>query len=154
MIRRRQTMRSRDTRQLLEELSKTYDNVKAEKVEVAEFEEKKIYILDDNFEFIEDDKGVYPYLESKYLEQLPSVIVDMGAIPFVCNGADIMAPGIVETSHFSKGSLIVVRDINHNKALAVGVSLKNSQEIKSSKRGKVIENIHYVGDKIWENISI
>jgi PUA domain protein len=147
-------MRSRDARQLLEELSKTYDKVTAEKVEVAEFEDKKIYILNDNFEFIEDEHGIYPYLGGKYLEQLPSVIVDMGAIPFVCNGADIMAPGIVETSQFNKGSIIVVRDINHNKALAVGVSLKSSQEIESAQTGKVIENIHYVGDKIWENISI
>lgn len=154
MIRRRQTMRSRDVRQLIDTLSDKYSNVSSEKVEVAEFEEKKIFIFDGKIEFIEDDNGIYPFLGGKYLDTLPQVIVDMGAIRFVCNGADVMAPGIVETSEFGVGSVLVIRDVTHNKALAVGVALKNSLEIESSKKGKVIKNIHYVGDKLWENASL
>jgi malignant T-cell-amplified sequence len=147
-------MRSRDARQLIEVLSKNFGNVQAEKVEVAEFEEKKIYILNDKIEFLRDENGIYPFLGGNYLDFLPQVVIDMGAIRFVCNGADVMAPGIVETSEFSEGSVIVIRDVTHGKALAIGVALKSNHEIESSIKGKVIKNIHYVGDKLWENISV
>ncbi len=146
-------MRSRDTKNLLHELSKDYRNVAAKKVEVAEFEEKKVYFFDEKIEFIEDENGLYPYLGGSYLDVLPRVVVDMGAISFVCNGADVMAPGIVEVDEFKKGSLVVIRDMSHGKALSIGLSLKSSAEIESNKKGKVIQNIHYVGDKLWENAS-
>ena len=147
-------MRSRDTKNLLQELSKDYGSVTAKKVEVAEFEEKKVYLFDEKIEFIEDDNGLYPYLGGSYLDFLPRVVVDMGAIRFVCNGADVMAPGIVEVDEFKEGSLVVIRDMSHGKALSIGLSLKSSAEIESNKKGKVIQNIHYVGDKLWENASV
>ena len=146
-------MRSRDARNLLKELSRDYGDVGAKKVEVAEFEEKKVYLFDEKMEFIEDENGLYPYLGGSYLDVLPRVVVDMGAIRFVCNGADVMAPGIVEVDAFDEGSLVVIRDMSHGKALSIGLSLKSSAEIESNKKGKVIQNIHYVGDKLWENAS-
>ena len=146
-------MRSRDSKKLLQGLSKDYGQVIAKKVEVAEFEEKKVYLFDMKIEFIEDENGVYPYLGGSYLNDLPRVVVDMGAIRFVCNGADVMAPGIVEVDKFDEGSLVVIRDMSHGKALSIGKSLKSSTEIMSNKKGKVIQNIHYVGDKLWENAS-
>ena len=45
---------------------------------------------------------------------------------------------------------MVIRDVTHGKGLAVGVANKSSQEIEMSKTGKVIKNLHYVGDKLWE----
>jgi len=42
-----------------------------------------------------------------------------------------------------------VRDIRYSKALAIGKALKSSVEIMAEKKGKVIKNLHYVGDKIW-----
>ena len=147
-------MRSRDTKKLLQVLSKDYGSVAAKKVEVAEFEEKKLYLFDEKIEFIEDKNGLYPYLGGSYLDVLPRVMVDMGAIRFVCNGADVMAPGIVEVDEFEEGSLVVIRDMSHGKALSIGLSLKSSAEIESNKKGKVIQNIHYVGDKLWENASV
>ena len=146
-------MRSRDVRTLLQTLSKDYGEVMAKKVEVAEFEDKKVYLFDEKIEFIEDENGLYPYLGGSYLDGLPCVVVDMGAIRFVCNGADVMAPGIVEVDEFNQDSLVVIRDVSHGKALSIGISLKSSMEIESNKKGKVIHNIHYVGDKLWENAS-
>jgi PUA domain protein len=147
-------MRNRDARNLLQVLSKKYGKIDAKKVEVAEFEDRNIYFLDELIEFVKDEKDLYPYLGGSYLDFLPKVVVDMGAIPFVCNGADIMAPGIVEVDSFQQGSLVVVRDVTHGKALAVGKSIKSSTEIESEKKGKVIKNLHYVGDKFWENASL
>ena len=82
--------------------------------------------------------------------KLPNIIVDMGAIRYICGGADVMAPGIKDIiGEFKEGSLVVIRDINHKKALAIGKALKSSKEIKGSNKGKVIQNLHYIGDKIW-----
>lgn len=147
-------MRSRDAKGLLRELETNYSNVDAKKVEVAEFEENKIYFFDEKIEFIEDENGLYPFLGGSYLGSLPSLEVDMGAIRFVCNGADVMAPGIVKVDEFDADSLVVIRDVSHGKALSIGRALKSSAEIESNKKGKVIKNLHYVGDKLWENASV
>ncbi len=88
----------------------------------------------------------------KYLQNhnvLPSVVVDMGAIKFVVNGADVMRPGIVEISSFEEGAFIVVVDVNNRKPLAVGIAMLSSEDMEKSNSGKVIRNIHYVGDEIW-----
>jgi PUA domain protein len=78
----------------------------------------------------------------------------MGAIPYVCNGADVMAPGITDMiGEFEEGDIVVVRDVRHNKALAVGKAMRTSREIMDSKKGKVIRNLHYVGDRLWDAIS-
>lgn len=146
-------MRSKDARKLLEELSSVFGELDAKKVELAEFEEKKVYIIDDRIEFIEDENGLYPYLGGSYLDIVPRVVVDMGAIRFVCNGADVMAPGIVEVDTFEADSIVIIRDVTHGKALAVGKANKSSTEIMNDKKGKVIKNLHYVGDKLWENAS-
>ncbi len=146
-------MRSKDAKKLLKSLSSVFVELTAKKVEVAEFEEKKVYIIDDVMEFIDDENGLYPYLGGSHLDLLPRVVVDMGAIRFVCNGADVMAPGINEVDEFEAGSIVVIRDMNHGKALAIGKARKSSEEITSDKKGKVIKNIHYVGDKLWESAS-
>ena len=147
-------MRSKDAKKLLNKLSGVFGELKAKKVEIAEFEERKIYIFDDVIEFVEDENGLYPYLGSSYVDKLPKVAVDMGAIRFVCNGADVMAPGITDVDEFDEGSIIVIRDMTHDKALAIGKARKSSEEITRDKKGKVIQNIHYVGDKLWENASL
>jgi len=138
---------------LIYDLSQKFGLNEASKIEVAEFEEKTIFILNEKIEFIEDENGLYPYLGGSYLGILPRVIVDMGAIRFVCNGADVMAPGITKMDEFSEGSIVVIRDETHGKGLAVGISKKSSSEIEISKKGKVINNIHYVGDKLWDAAS-
>jgi PUA domain protein len=146
-------MRSKNARKLLEELSSMFGELDAKKVELAEFEEKKVYIFDDRIEFIEDENGLYPYLGGSYLDVVPRVVVDMGAIRFVCNGADVMAPGIVEVDEFEADSIVVIRDVTHGKALAVGKTRKSSTVIINDKKGKVIQNLHYVGDRLWETAS-
>jgi len=78
------------------------------------------------------------------------VTVDMGAVPFVTNGADIMAPGIVNLDELiEKGDFVVITEERHGKPLAIGEALYDSKEISAMDQGKVIKNIHYVGDKMW-----
>jgi PUA domain protein len=96
-------------------------------------------------------ENVFPTLFFKEISsRMPKVVVDMGAIPYVCNGADVMAPGIVRIEgEFSKGDLVLVVDEKHGKPLALGEILYDSDNAKSIKQGIVVKNIHFVSDKIW-----
>ena len=149
MNRKRQSIKRKAAKRLITGQSNTFGNLQAGKVETAKFEDKELYIFDESIEFVKDENGLYPFLGGSYLEGLPKVVVDMGAIRFVCNGADVMAPGIVEMGSFEAGDLVVIRDVTHGKALAIGIANKSSVDIERSKKGKVIKNLHYVGDKLW-----
>ena len=43
----------------------------------------------------------------------------------------------------------MIIDETHGKKLAVGIALFASNEMNSLNSGKVIKNLHYVGDEIW-----
>ncbi|MEK6921195.1 MAG: DUF1947 domain-containing protein [Nanoarchaeota archaeon] len=88
----------------------------------------------------------------KHSTLLKKIVVDMGAVKFVVSGADIMRPGIVEMeSEISTGDFVVVVDVNNKKPLAVGIALFGSAEMQDMKTGKVVKNIHYVGDDVWKS---
>lgn len=152
-MKKRHFMRKREAKDFLEKISDRYGEVQTDKVEFAEYEEKKIYLIDDELELIEDENGLYPFLGGSLVDRLPYVTVDMGAVRFVCNGADVMAPGIIDLDVFSKGETVIIRDISYKKALAVGIALESSENIESSKKGKVISNLHYIGDKLWNKLA-
>ena len=83
--------------------------------------------------------------------KLKTITVDKGAVKFVVNGADIMRPGITSIDYgFDKDSFVIIIDQEHKKPLAIGIALLNSEDMNSSAQGKVIKNIHYVGDEIWK----
>ncbi|MCW4049279.1 MAG: RNA-binding protein [Candidatus Bathyarchaeota archaeon] len=145
-------MKRKTSKKLLIELADVFGEIRAGKVESAVFEDKQIYILDNAVAYVRDANGLYPYLRAEKVDTLPKVVVDMGAIRFVCNGADVMAPGITEMDAFEAGALVVIRDMTHGKALAVGKAKKSSAEIEASRKGKVIQNLHYVGDKLWNAV--
>ena len=84
------------------------------------------------------------------LQNLPRIVVDMGAVPRICSGADVMVPGISKVEgEFIKGDIVIIVDEKNRRPLAVGVSLVDSKLLKKLEKGKVIENHHYVGDKLW-----
>ena len=148
-MRKRIFLSKRETKKLLKELNTRFSGLNVTKFEIAELGERHVYILDDAVELVKDDQGVYPYLAGTLVETLPTVKIDMGAIRFICNGADVMAPGITSLDEFEEGDYVVIRDATHGKALAIGKAAKSSTEIQSSKKGKVIKNLHYVGDDLW-----
>jgi PUA-domain protein len=79
------------------------------------------------------------------------VVVDMGAVPFVTKGADVMGPGIVDADPEIKvGDLVWVREMKFSKALAIGEALANGDEMLAKKPGKLVKSIAYVGDKLWK----
>jgi PUA domain protein len=103
--------------------------------------------------FQHDGKLVPTLVFTEVLSRLPKVVVDMGAIPHICNGADIMIPGIVDVKgDFKVDEVVLVVDEKYGKPIAIGAALLSSKDVEKLNRGKAVENLHYVGDKIWELI--
>ena len=84
---------------------------------------------------------------------MSKVVVDMGAVPYVCDGADVMAPGIVRfEGEFKKGDFVFVVDEKHGKTIAIGEATYDVDDARKVTKGVVIKNIHFVGDKLWNFI--
>ncbi len=78
------------------------------------------------------------------------VTVDMGAIRFISNGADVMAPGVVTADPtIQEGDEVWVCDELHHKPLVVGIALVSGEAMTTSKTGKAVKTLHYVGDPLW-----
>lgn len=92
-----------------------------------------------------------PFLsETKMLEKFPNVTVDMGAVKFMCKGANVMRPGIKTFTDFEKDKLVCIVEESRNKFLAVGKAMISSSELENMEKGEVIKNLHYISDKFWE----
>jgi PUA domain protein len=77
------------------------------------------------------------------------VTVDAGAVSFVSDGADVMRPGITETTDdIGVGDLVLVAEETHAKVLAVGRARVPSGEMLGDS-GKVVDSIHHVGDDLY-----
>jgi len=98
---------------------------------------------------VEDD--FLPFLsETETLEKFPSVTVDMGAVKFMCKGANVMRPGIKKFTEFEKDKLVCIVEESQHKFLAVGKAMVSSSELENMEKGEIVKNLHYVSDKFWE----
>lgn len=152
---KRKVLGRRDVRNLKEEAGALLGSVDTNAVSQAMLEDgSTVYIFFKEAILAKKKDILFPTLINSAVDDLPSALVDMGAIPYVCNGADVMAPGIMGIEgEFEKDELLVIRDIKHKKALGIGAALYSSEEMKGLKKGKAILNLHYVGDKIWASIN-
>jgi len=134
-------------------LHRTLSDILGSKIQVEfiRIERTEIFLVDGKPLLAKLDEKIIPtLLFDQALATLPSVTVDMGAVPHVCNGADVMAPGVVDVNgDFGKGSIVVVADEKYQKTLAIGVAELDSFDMRRVKRGKIVENVHYVGDFLW-----
>ncbi|MGI0064804.1 MAG: PUA domain-containing protein [Nitrosopumilaceae archaeon] len=93
-----------------------------------------------------------PFLtETEILKKFPYVMVDMGAVKFMCNGANVMRPGITNYTQFEKDQLVCIIEESQHKFLAVGQSCVTSSEMESLRKGEIVKNMHYISDKYWES---
>ena len=152
---KRKVLGRKDVRSLKEEAGSLLGSVDTNAVSQATLEDGSTVYIYFKEAILARKKGIlFPTLINSAIDDLPSALVDMGAIPYVCNGADVMAPGIMGIEGgFEKDGLLVIRDVKHRKALGIGAALYSSEEMKGLKKGKAILNLHYVGDKIWASIS-
>jgi len=159
---RRHFLKEKDATRVLQELSQRLKvNVQQlfgskPKVESVETQIAKFFFINGKPTIAESNGSVLPILSStEVLSRLPKVVVNMGAVPHVCNGAAVMAPGVVQIEgDFDKSDLVLVVDERHSKPLAIGVALTDSQAMRSLRKGKILENVHYVGDKLWNQLKV
>jgi len=143
---KRTRMKSKDVNRLVTGISFS----KKDQCEMVE-DEFKVIVINKQVKFFYHNDGFIPTLKLLQDEKLlPIVTVDMGAVRFMVNGADVMRPGITEIEDFEKDEYVVIVDENNKKPLAIGIALFGSEEMKGMKEGKVLKNIHYVGDALWQ----
>jgi PUA domain protein len=120
-------------------------------VELIEAEFAKIYLTNGRPFLAKARDKVFPTLAfSKFLASAPRVVVDMGAVSHVCNGANVMAPGIRRfEGEFRKGDFVAIVDEKHGKPIAVGEIMYDAQQVENVKQGVIVQNVHFVGDKTW-----
>jgi len=112
----------------------------------------RILLLDGEIIFFQHEGRMFPSLRALLngLIDVPRITVDMGAVKFVVNGADIMRPGITDIDdRVKKFGIVVVVDETHGKPLAVGISMFSAEELRAASSGKVIKSVHHINDDLW-----
>ena len=124
------------------------------RIEVNEIENTEIFTFNGRPLLARSNETLFPTLFFEELfPRLPKVVVDMGAVPYVCKGADVMAPGVLSIKNeFKEKDVLLVVDERHGKTLAVGEAIFSSEEMRTVKGGKTVKNLHYVGDKLWKGL--
>ncbi|MCS7133129.1 MAG: hypothetical protein NZ918_05385, partial [Aigarchaeota archaeon] len=85
--------------------------------------------------FLICEKGdlIFPALLEEYNQEiftlLPAMIVDMGAVPHITRGADVMRPGVRRFEGvFKKGDLVIVKDEKNLRAIALTLALEDLEK--------------------------
>jgi PUA domain protein len=123
---------------------------KKDRVELLEDRHRVVFVNGEATLFYHDEKLLPTLKALQKNNSLKLVIVDMGAVKFVVNGADIMRPGIRSCDlGIKKDDFVAVIEETHRKPLAIGIAMFPGEEIMALKAGKAVKNIHWVGDEIW-----
>ena len=99
-------------------------------IELPKIKNLKVHQIENNAQIITGkgikilriDDDYLPFLtETAMLEKFPNVMVDMGAVKFMCKGANVMRPGIKKNTEFEKDKLVCIVEESLHKFLAVGL---------------------------------
>jgi len=157
---RRHFLKAKEVKSILSEASEKlkvdFNQIFKNKVELelVETDFAEIFLVNGKpLLFRIEGKFVPTLVFNEFSASMSKVVVDMGAVPYVCNGASVMAPGIVRfEGEFEKGDLVFIVDEKHGKAIALGEAAYGADAAKKVTKGVVIKTIHFVGDKIWNLI--
>lgn len=157
VVRKRHTIRKDELAELfallVKEIGPSAEKFRSDRVEMAELDAPFALFLVDRKPLLMRREGwVFPTVRGAIDRPFPerTITVDMGAVPFVVKGADIMRPGIVSvTDDVRKGSPAIVVDERHRKPLAVVVALLDGPALRAEAKGKMAKTVHHVGDLLW-----
>ncbi|MFW9898679.1 MAG: PUA domain-containing protein [Candidatus Thorarchaeota archaeon] len=163
-IKQRHFIKHTEIRDLKEKIQKQYNNdfinqifPKKCSVEVILTEAgDTLFAINNELKLWKSPEGYLPVLTLLLNNKvdLKTIIVDIGAVRFITNGADVMRPGITKIDPFiKKGDIIKIVDETHNRALAVGKAMFNAKDMEAKTSGKVIKNLHTIKDSVWNLIS-
>ena len=154
-------LKDRESKQVIREFmnqfpssTKTLDSVKHLEEEMAE--DSVVFFADGKPWIVRVQGRLLPSLKyDVVLDTLPKIVVDMGAVPHVANGAHIMRPGIRQIEgQFDKDDLVAICDEKYRKIIALGIAEEDAESMRSMTKGHVIANIHYVGDPLWKSFTL
>ena len=152
-VKKRNFLKKKKIKQIKNELGDYGSLLENKKnVEILEAEPNSFILVDGEPYIIIIDEKAFPTLKAALANAIDgkTVTVDMGAVRFVTNGADIMSPGIVAADEgIEPGDIVLIVDETHHKPLAIGVSLITCEEMVENDSGQAIETKHFVGDEIW-----
>ena len=143
-----------ETSKILEQINSQWkiELPKQKNIKTHEVDEKGVIITGNGITAVKMGDDILPFLDDiPILEKFPYVTVDMGAIKFICKGANVMRPGITKFSDFESGEIVCVIEESQKKFLAVGKAKISSRELDETNKGEVIKNMHYISDNFWES---
>ena len=154
-IKNRHKLKTKDIKKILHDIKLIFDydffDIKSS-VEIGDLENQKLVFVDDEPSLMYYQDSVFFTLHglNKYKPRNRFVVVDMGAVKFVTNGADVMAPGIVDADKkINENDLVWICDEKYHKPLAVGIALMSGEKMIKGKSGKSVKIIHHIGDSLW-----
>ena len=154
MIRKRKRMREKEIKALSKNLQDIFGVPVFDERDAVDMAESSdfnvIFVGQDILGLVYEEK---PFLTIrgllKYRPAARSVTVDMGAVPFVTNGADVMGPGITDADEsIAEGDLVWIKDVKNGAPLAIGKALRSGSELKNKAGGKAIKTIWGMGYKL------
>lgn len=155
-VKNKHRLKKKEIKELLEQIHQDIDSdfvFQNDNIEKGTLEQCDLIFIDGAPLFFEKDDDVFFTLVG-LLHSKPHnryVVVDMGAVRFVINGADVMAPGIVDADEsIQENDMVWVCDEQHRKPLAVGRALVSGRAMKTATQGKAVAVLHYIGDMLWE----
>ncbi|MGB0652520.1 MAG: PUA domain-containing protein [Thermoplasmatota archaeon] len=156
-IRKRGRLKSKPARALRDELSAALGGTQlwaeSAAVETGSLPDYDVIIVDGVVHGLRQEGK--PFLSMRgllaYRPEVAWVTVDMGAVRFVHNGADVMSPGITEAHpDLQPGDWCWIRDEKNGQPLGVGRCLMAGAEMGAATKGKAVASVHHIGDKLWE----
>jgi PUA-domain protein len=155
-VKSRVQLRKNVNNKMLKDLVSTFGDEMSEledkTLEKITLEEYSIILVDSKPLLFEIEGHLFPTVRGALEMGLQKrvVTVDKGAIRFVSNGADIMAPGVVAADpEIKEGDLVIIVEETHRKPLAIGKALMEGSKMVEATSGKAIKSIIHVGDKLW-----
>lgn len=148
----RKNAKNKMLKDLVSTFGDTMTGLEDKVLEIITLDEYSVILVDGKPLLFEIEGQLFPTVRGALEMELNKriVTVDKGAIRFVSNGADIMAPGIVEAdSEIKAGDLVIIVEEAHRKPLAIGKALMNGSQMVEADSGKAIKSITHVGDKLW-----
>ena len=90
---------------------------KAKGIKSIECDEDTQILILERIKAIKTNEGIFPFLDQEEtLENFPKIEIDLGAIKYVCNGADVMRPGIKIFKDFAHSPSKLLSTVNSVKS--------------------------------------
>ena len=156
IIKNRHRLKTKDIKDIEEEINNIFSDVNFDKkssIEIADVDQYKIIFIENKPCFMFYNDEIFFTLQGLlfFHPKQNFVVVDMGAVKFVTEGADVMTPGIVDADqNIKEDQQVWICDEKNRKPLAVGIAIIDGSRMINEDKGRAIKTIHWVGDRLWK----